>query len=125
MAEDDLATAAGCTGPAVAASSRRWKSMTESVRSAGYAPSKERTAAGSAEGECGRAQGDGRRGGSASLKEEHAAAGSVEGSERGWWRMKRAMAEADGRRAARWQNRAPRGTVDAYNRYIISSRDVW
>jgi hypothetical protein len=79
--------------------------MTESVRSAGYAPSKERMAAGSAEGEHGRAEGDGRRGGSAPSKEEHVAAGSVEGSERRWWRMKRAMAEADGRRAARWQNR--------------------
>lgn len=32
LAEEDLATAAGCAGPAVAASSLRWKSMTESVR---------------------------------------------------------------------------------------------
>jgi hypothetical protein len=41
-------------------------------------------------------------------RKEHAAAGSAEGGERGWWRMERAMAEADGRRAARRQNRAPR-----------------
>jgi hypothetical protein len=32
LAEEDLATAAGCAGPAAAASSLRRKSMTESVR---------------------------------------------------------------------------------------------
>ena len=48
---------------------------------------------------------------------EHAAAGSMEGGERGWWRMERAMAKVDGRTV-----RQP--IVNAYNRHIISSRDL-
>ena len=51
-------------------------------------------------------------------RKEHGIAGSAEGGERGWWRMER---------GGRWQRdgrTVRQGSVDAYDRHIISSRDT-
>jgi hypothetical protein len=91
----------------------------------GSAPSKERAAVGSAEGgglrmqrgwwwmEMAGAEDSRRR------RKEHGIAGSAEGGERGWWRMER---------GGRWQRdgrTVRQGSVDAYDRHIISSRDSY